>query len=418
MNDATTRRQHRTVMLTGALLGTFLWILLGWLSAGDALAQPMQPTQPAQPAQPTRAPSPGVTADTVLLGQSAKMSGSAGTMAGRPYRDGLLLAFTAANRVGGVHGRRIELLTLDDQNDGARALSNTRTLIEDKRVFALAGYTFTASVQAALPLLRTHGVPLVGAYTGTPELYDDSQAMVFSLRASFADELAAIVRHIDTIGYSRVALVHYTTRLGTELRDDVTQRLKHIGRELVASGRMPINAPDYAAAAQAAVQPLVAHCPQLVIFGVSGRDAAGVVQAMAASTCPPARYIGRNIVDLGQLQQTLGDGARGVIVTQVVPSPSRGVHPLASEYRAQLKQRDPQARPDFTEFEGYIAGRVLLLALQRAGRELDRAAFIKAMEQVVLDGPDHFRIQFGSGHRAGSRYTNIVMVSDKERITD
>lgn len=368
--------------------------------------------------QAASAATPGVTADAVLIGQSAKLSGSAGTMAGRPYRDGLLLAFGAANRAGGVHGRRIELLTLDDQNEGAKALANTRMLIENKQVFALAGYTFTGSVQAALPLLRQHGVPLVGAYTGTPELYDDSQPMVFSLRASFADELGAIVRHIDTIGYSRVALVHYTTRLGTELRDDVAQRLKHIGRDLVVSGRMPINSPDYVAAARSAVQPLIEHCPQLVIFGVSGRDAAGVVEAMSASRCPPARFIGRNIVDLGQLQQTLGNGARGVIVTQVVPSPTRGVHPLVADYRALLKQRDPQARPDFAEFEGYIAGRVVLLALQRAGRELDRASFVQAMERVYLEGPDHFRIQFGSGRRAGSRYTNIVMVSDKDRITD
>jgi ABC-type branched-subunit amino acid transport system substrate-binding protein len=383
-----------------------LCCILGLLLATAAMPQTPRPA------------SPGVTADAVLFGQSAKMSGSAGTIAGRPYRDGLMLAFTAANRAGGVQGRRVELLTLDDQNDGAKALANTRTLIEDKRVFALTGYTFTGSVQAALPLLRTHGVPLVGAYTGTPELYDDSQPMVFSLRASFADELAAIVRHVDTIGYTRVALVHYTTRLGSELRDDVAQRLKRIGRELVASGRMPINAPDYAAASRSAVQPLVEHCPQLVIFGVSGRDAAGVVEAMAASKCPPSRFIGRNIVDLGQLQQTLGHGARGVIVTQVVPSPSRGVHPLVSDYRAQLKLRDPQARPDFTEFEGYIAGRVVLLALQRAGRDLHRAAFVKALELVYLEGPDHFRIQFGSGRRAGSRYTNIVMVSDKDRITD
>jgi ABC-type branched-subunit amino acid transport system substrate-binding protein len=415
MNDATTRRQHRTVMLLGSLLGTVLWVLLGWLATSDTMAQPAQPAQQAQHARPA---TPGVAADSVLFGQSAKMSGSAGTIAGRQYRDGLALAFDAANRSGGVHGRRIELLTLDDQNDGAKALANTRTFIEDKRVFALTGYTFTGSVQAALPLLRAHGVPLVGAYTGTPELYDDSQPTVFSLRASFADELAAIVRHIDTIGYTRVALVHYTTRLGTELREDVAQRLKHIGRDLVSSGRMQINAADPLAASRSAVQPLIEHCPQLVIFGVSGRDAAGVVEAMAASRCPPARFIGRNIVDVGQLQQTLGQGARGVIVTQVVPSPFRGVHPLVSDYRALLRKRDPQARPDFAEFEGYIAGRVVLLALQRAGRDLDRGGFVKAMEGVYLEGPDHFRIQFGSGHRAGSRYTNIVMVSDKERITD
>jgi ABC-type branched-subunit amino acid transport system substrate-binding protein len=367
---------------------------------------------------PARAAAPGVSADSVLFGQSAKVSGSAGTFAGRLYRDGLLLAFNAANRAGGVHGRRIDLATLDDQNDAEKALANTRVLIDDRRVFALAGYTFTNNVRAALPLLRDSGVPLVGAYTGTPELYDGSQPMVFALRASFADELAAIIRHVDTVGYDQVAMVHYTNPLGEELRDDVAARLKRIGRGLVATGAMPVNAPDYLAAAKAAVQPLAQRCPKLVILGVSGRDAAAIVQGMAASRCPPARFMGRNIVDVGLLQQTLGEAARGVIITQVVPNPSRGIHPLVSEYRGLLKQRDPKARPDFAEFEGYIAGRCVVLALQKAGRDLDRAGFIKALEAVTLEGPDHFRIQFGAGRRVGSRYTNIVMVSDKERITD
>jgi branched-chain amino acid transport system substrate-binding protein len=361
---------------------------------------------------------PGVSADSVLFGQSAKVSGSAGTFAGRQYRDGLLLAFGAANRAGGVHGRRIDLETLDDQNDAAKALANTRTLIDDRRVFALAGYSFTNNVRSALPLLRASGVPLVGAYTGMPELYDGSQPMVFALRASFADELAAIVRHVDTVGYDQVAMVHYSNPLGVELRDDVAGRLKRIGRGLVASGAMPVNAPDYLAAARGAVQALGQRCPKLVILGVSGSDAATVVQGMAASACPPARFMGRNIVDIGLLQQTLGEAARGVIITQVVPNPSRGIHPLVTEYRALLKRRDPTARPDFAEFEGYIAGRCVLPALQRAGCDLDRAGFVKALESVTLEGPDHFRIQFGAGRRAGSRYTNIMMVSDKERITD
>ena len=361
---------------------------------------------------------PGVTADSVLFGQSAKITGSAGTTAGRQYRDGLRLAFDAANRAGGVHGRRIDLQTLDDQNDGAKAAANTRVLVEERRVFALAGYTFTGSVRAALPMLKAFGVPLVGAYTGTSELYDGAHPMVFALRASFADELAAIFRHVDTVGYDQVAMVHYADALGAQLRDDVARRLQHIGRGLVASGAMQMNSPDARTAATGAVQALAQRCPKLVILGVSGRDAAAVVQGMAASACPPARFIGRNIVDVGLLQQILGEAARGVIITQVVPNPTRGIHPLVTEYRALLKQRDPLARPDFAEFEGYIAGRCVLLALQKAGRDLDRAGFVRALEAVTLEGPDHYRIQFGPGRRVGSRYTNIVMVTDRERITD
>jgi branched-chain amino acid transport system substrate-binding protein len=384
-----------------------------------ALLAGMSALAGAAPGPRAAGPAPiGVTADSVLFGQSAKITGSAGTTAGRQYRDGLKLAFDAANRGGGVHGRRIDLETLDDQNDGTKAAANTRTLIDDKRVFALAGYTFTGSVRAALPLLKASGIPLVGAYTGTGELYGGEHPMVFALRASFADELAAIFRHIDTVGYDQVAMVHYQDALGAQLRDDVAQRLQRIGRGLVASGAMQMNSPDARAAAAGAVQALAQRCPKLVILGVSGRDAAAVVQGMAASACPPSRFIGRNIVDIGLLQQTLGETARGVIVTQVVPNPTRGIHPLVTEDRALLKQRDAQARPDFAEFEGYIAGRVVVQALQKAGRDLDRAGFTKALEAVTLEGPDHYRIQFGPGRRVGSRYTNIVMVADKERITD
>ena len=387
-------------------------LILGFVLAASLLAAAFSPLHAAVPAVP------GVTGDRVLLGQSAKLSGSAGTFAGRQYRDGLLLAFEAANRAGGVHGRRIELLTLDDMNIADKALANTRELIDDRRVFALVGYTFTDPVRAALPAIHAARVPLVGAYTGVPELYDGSLPMVYSLRASFDDELAAIVRHIETVGYDRLAMIHYATSVGGRLRDDIQARLAATGRTLSAVGAMPINASDYLAAARQAVQALNARCPKLVILGVSGRDAAAIVQAMAQGACPPAQFIARNIVDIGLLQTALGDAARGIIVTQVVPNPTRGQHPLVVGYRSLLKERDAAGRPDFTEFEGYIAGRVVVTALQRAGRTLDRAAFMRALEATTLEGPGHYRIRFGAGVRAGSRYTNIVMVSDAERITD
>lgn len=403
------RSARRAAKLAATLLSLALPILLILPVASHA-----------QPAREGKVP--GIEADRIVLGQSAKLSGRSGTQTGLQYRDGLLLAFDAANRAGGVQGRRIELKTLDDQNEPARALANTRVLIEQQRVFALVGYTFTNNVRAAFPLLREHGVPLVGAYTGMPELYDGSQPLVFALRASFADELAAIVRHIQTIGHSDIAMAHYSNPLGMELRDDVQAQLKRIGRSLVAAGSMEINTADPAASARLAVQALARQCPKLVILGVSGRDAVAVVQGMSASGCAPARYMARNLVDITLLQQALGEAARGIVVTQVVPNPARGAHPLVSDYRQLLRRRDALARPDFAEFEGYIAGRCVVLALQRAGRELDRASFIRALEGVVLEGPDHYRVQFnaatGPARHVGSRYVNIVMVSDKERITD
>jgi branched-chain amino acid transport system substrate-binding protein len=373
-----------------------------------------------RPAAAQEGASPGVHADRIVLGQSAKLSGSGGTQAGVQYRDGLLLAFNAANAAGGVHGRRIELLSLDDGNKADTAAANTRSLIDQHRVFALVGHTFTAPVKAALPLVREKGVPFVAPYTGFPALYDGSHRNVFMFRASFEDELATLARHIDTVAFQRVALIHYSTPVGEELRQEVSLHLKRFGRELVASSSMPINPKDPSQAVQAPAMALARNCPNVMILGVSGKDAAAFVSAMKAYGCPSIQYLARGLVDIAVLTRELGTDARGIMVSQLVPNPFRAsAHPLVQEYELRLRQRKgASTTPDFVEFEGFIVGKFVVQALRRAGQKLDRKAFVQALEAERLDGPGHYRLQFGAGRRVGTQYVNFVMISERGRIVD
>lgn len=367
---------------------------------------------------PALAAPPGVLPDRIVLGQSAKLSGTSGTELGRQYRDGLLLAFEAVNRAGGVNGRRLELLSFDDGNNAETAKANTRKLI-DSGVFALVGFTFSGPVRAALPLARESDTPLIGPYAAMPELYEKVEPYVFMFRASASDELAAIVRHIDTVGDQGVAMVHYANPLGEELRKDVSARLQAVGRGLVSTATMQITPVDSDRAAQPAVAAMASpSCPKVIFLGVSGRDAAAVIRGMRTTGCGSVRYFARNLVDIPMLVKELGPAARGVMVTQVVPNPHRGAHPLVRDYREQQSRKDPSAKPDFTEFEGYIVGRFVVQALQRSGPDLDRARFTRAMESASLEGPGGYRVHFGAGKRVGSRYTNFVMISEAGRITD
>ena len=363
---------------------------------------------------------PGVHPDRIVLGQSAKLASTGGgTQAGAQYRDGMLLAFDAANAAGGVNGRRIELVSVDDGNTAEQAAANARALVDKQRVFALVGVTFTASVKAVLPIVREAGVPLVAPYAGFPELYDGSQRNVFMLRASFDAELETLVRHIDTVAFERVALIHYDTQVGQALKKDVVLKLKATGRELVASASMQINSPDPAQAVRPAAAALAKDCPKVVILGVSGKDAAAAVRAMKAAGCPSIQYLARSLVDINVLVGELGKEARGVMVSQLVPNPFRAsVHPLVQEYRQLLGKRQSGATPDFVEFEGFIAGKFVAQALRRAGRELDRKGFMQALEAERLEGPGHYRIRFAPGGRVGSQYVNFVMISADGRIVD
>ncbi|MBL0728362.1 ABC transporter substrate-binding protein [Piscinibacter sp. HJYY11] len=373
-----------------------------------------------RPATADDGASPGVHVGRIVLGQSAKLSGSGGTQAGVQYRDGLLLAFNAANAAGGVHGRRIELISLDDGNKADTAAANTRSLIDQHRVFALVGHTFTAPVKAALPLVRERSIPFIAPYTGFPELYDGSHRNVFMFRASFEDELALLARHIDTVAFQRVGLIHYGTPVGEELRRDVGHQLKRFGRDLVASASMPINPRDPRQAAQGPAMALARNCPNVMILGVSGKDAAAFVSAMKAHGCPSIQYLARGLVDIAVLTRELGADARGIMVSQPVPNPFRAsAHPLVQEYELRLRQRNgASTAPDFVEFEGFIVGKFVVQALRRAGHKLDRRAFVQALEAERLEGPGHYRLQFGPGRRVGTQYVNFVMISEQGRIVD
>ena len=144
----------------------------------------------------------------ILLGQSAPLSSSWGEQASA-YRDGALLYFDHINAQGGIHGRRLRLVTLDDGYRPPATLQNTRTLIESEKVFALFNYMLTNSVRAAIPLASEAGVPFISPYAGYGELYDIHNRHVFTTRASFSDELGAIVRHLTTVGYTRISTVGY-----------------------------------------------------------------------------------------------------------------------------------------------------------------------------------------------------------------
>src|SRR5216684_8370306 len=102
--------------------------------------------------------SPGVTASTIVIGQSAPLTGANAEL-GNDIRNGALAYFRKANEAGGVHGRRIELATLDDANQVPRAEANTAKLVQEQGVFALFGYASATLSRPALPIVEKHKVP-------------------------------------------------------------------------------------------------------------------------------------------------------------------------------------------------------------------------------------------------------------------
>jgi branched-chain amino acid transport system substrate-binding protein len=152
----------------------------------------------------------------ILVGQTAGFSGpvAAGVM---ETTQGAKLYINAINAKGGVHGQKIELVSLDDKFDPKLASENARVLIEEREVVALLLTRGTPHTQAMLPLIEKYGVPLVGPSSGAMILHQPVQKYVFNVRTSYQNEATKAVGQLGAMGIKRIGVVYVDDSFGTDV---------------------------------------------------------------------------------------------------------------------------------------------------------------------------------------------------------
>lgn len=353
-----------------------------------------------------QAASPGVSDDTVLFGQSAAFSGPAADL-GTDFRLGIQAAFREANGRGGVHGRRLALRSLDDAYEPEQAIVNTRALIEDPEnpVFALIGAVGTPTSRSAAPVAARAEVPYVAPFTGADILRETEWGNVVNLRASYHQETAEIVDNlVNQLGIRRIAVLHQDDSYGRAGFRGVREALDRHGIQPAGVSAYVRNT----TAVKTALLDLADYGPGAVIL-------VGAYKPVAASVAW-ARQVGFNPVFVTisfsgglALARELGTGGEGVFVTQVVPFPTSSIR-VAAAYRRALAAQDADAPPGFVSFEGYLAGRMAIVGLDRSGRDVDREGFLDALlrsDPINLDG---FVLRFGEGDNQGSDAVFFTMI--------
>lgn len=305
----------------------------------------------------------------ILIGQTVPLSGPV-AVAFKGVLAGEKLAFDQVNRKGGVNGRRVELIQLDDGYDTHRTVENVKTLIERDNVIALTGLGSTAGVGAALPILLDKKVPLVGVYTGAPNLRSKFHPYFFTTQASFKDEVFYSVRNLVTLNSSRIALVYQNNEFGKFMLPVVEAAIKEQGATLVGSVPVAIDGSDAIAAAQA----VAAKQPQAVLLIAVGPSVVGYVKANRSYAGVPVYTISTALPAL----PALGEDARGLAVTQVVPYPWRQTTNMAREFAQECERAKVPVAYD--TYGGYLMARFLLEALRRCGHNPSSEALVKTIE--------------------------------------
>ena len=378
-----------------------------------------QGTTPATTAPTTGVPATdtppmpeGILDDAVLFGQSAAFSGPAQEL-GRNMRLGIEAAFAEANEQGGVHGRRLDLLSLDDAYEPEAAVTNTQQLIDSDGVFALIGEVGTPTSRSATPIAAAAQVPFIAPFTGAAFLRDPAWTNIVNLRASYNQETEEIVgRLLADRGVERVAVMFQDDSFGRAGYRGVLQALDRREMEPVAIGLYPRNT----TAVRTALLDLRQGNPEAVVLVGAYQPVASLIQW--------ARYLGEDwifvtisFVGSNALAEELGPVGDGVFVTQVVPFPTDDSLPVVASYLRALEAHDPAAVPGFVSLEGYLAGRMAIAGLERCGRDLTRICFLGEIlqgEPVDIDG---FQLTFAGGDNQGSDAVFLTVIRDGRYVS-
>jgi len=337
--------------------------------------------------------SQGITARTIVLGQSAPLSGPY-RAEGEEVRNGALAHLRRLNDAGGLYGRRIELATLDDAGDPERALANTRRFIEEFDVFALLAYPERSATPEVLDLVSNSRTLMVAPVSGASRARRPGRS-VFAVRAGDAQELDGIVAYYAGLGLRRMAILRPANAAGASQAAAVRAALAK--RELPAPKDLAVTATGSAAAAREGK----AAGADVLIVALPPPRAAELVRALRQAGTG-AQIVVTSAADAAAVAQALGATGAGVALSQVVPPLDRISLPLVSEYRAAYEAEAGAPMFSPASLESYLGAKVLAEALRRVGPEPGRDKLRLALEAMSVHDTGGHLVHYSRTARHGS----------------
>jgi ABC-type branched-subunit amino acid transport system substrate-binding protein len=351
----------------------------------------------------------GVSATEVVIGQSASLTGTAAEV-GQQLRDGALAYFELVNRKGGINGRKIKLISLDDGGQSKRGEDNTNKLIGEDKVFLLFGYTGRNTSEAALPIVAKADIPFFGAATGGETIHGQFNKNVINVRSSYRRETEAMVDYLVSIGQKKIGMIYHKddlTKSNLKMTEDAL--MKH-GLKIAGSGAVDRNSTDV----KEAFGILSQVAPEAVICNAAVKPFGEFVRQMKKAGVP-AQFLSVSFVG-SPIVKELGADSAGVIMSQVVPLPTKRSIPIVNEYQAALAATGSKAGHSFNGLEGFITAKVFVEALKRTGKDVTRPKFVKAVEGITeLDLGGYF-VGYSPTKHNGSSYVDITVINREGRF--
>ena len=351
----------------------------------------------------------GLTAKTLTIGCSAATTGPLAS-SGLDIQRGTEAAMAQINARGGIHGRALQLLMMDDAYEPERTAANVRQMLAQGQVFALLSCFGTPNNQAILPLVEESGIPYVAPLSGAMSLRKGTRN-VFHVRASYTDEIVRLVQRLTGMGLKGIAVVYQDNAYGREMLDDATRALAAQGQKPALQVAVATDGKNLAGA----VAQVAAARPAAVLLATAGTVSVGLVRGLRKSA-PGVLLTGLSPTLPSDSLRQLGEDGSGIALSMVVPDPHRAKLQLVRDYQSAMLA---QGHQEFTpgSLEAYVNTRVLAEGLERTGRDPQQVRLNAALGAIRNWNLGGFTVDYsGQTPFVGSRFLDLGVLGGSGRF--
>lgn len=348
---------------------------------------------------------PGVTADAIMLGQSTTLSGPLGDL-GQEISKGMKVYFDSVNAKGGIHGRRVKLVTRDDAYTVPKTVENVEGFIKEDNILAFFGTFGTPNNEALIPLAQKAGIPVFFPYTGSSTIRRSEWRGVYNLRASYPDEAERLISNLRAVNVKKIAVVYQNNSFGKEVLNATIEAMKKHDIKPVTTASVENNASN----ADSSVTQLLAMEPEAIVIGLAGKPSIEVIRMVNQRRKGTHLYALSVLATPGNLK-ALGRDGTGVAISQVMPFPRNVSLAIVREYAKDMEAAGHKELSHIS-LEGYINAKVMTEVLRKVGKQPTRAGLMSAMDrfQLNLGGME---VAFDGGATSGSKFVELTMINSQ-----
>ncbi|RYF64496.1 MAG: ABC transporter substrate-binding protein, partial [Comamonadaceae bacterium] len=258
----------------------------------------------------------GVSKDEIRIGTIQDLSGPLAGF-GKQARNGMQLRVDEINEQGGINGRKLKLYVEDSGYDPKRAVLAAQKLVNQDKIFIMAGHLGTAQNMAAMPVQFSKGVINLFPITAAREMYEPFHKLKYSFSATYYDQVrVSLPRMVKEKGATKVCTIYQDDEFGLEVQRGAEAGLKAAGMELAEKTSFKRGATDFSSQ----VARLKAANCDLVVLGTIIRETIGTIAEARKNGFNPT-FLGTSAAYTDLIHKLGGKAMDGMYATMTVQNP-------------------------------------------------------------------------------------------------